>query len=62
MPGRSDMPASALIRRITGVSVFCASFTLFEAVVTARLIADATEERPINEINVTDAPRPIFCK
>jgi len=45
-PGTSAEPASALTRRITGVSVFCASFTLFEAAVTARHSAAATAARP----------------
>ena len=62
IPGSSAIPASALISKITGVSVFCASFTLFEAVVTARLIADATEERPMNERRVMREPCPIFWR
>ena len=45
---------------MTGVSVFCASFILLEAVVTARLIADATDARPMKERRVTKDPSPIF--
>jgi hypothetical protein len=35
---------------------------LFEAVVTARLIADATDARPMNERRVIRDPNPIFCR
>ena len=41
-------PARALAMSKTGVSVFCASFPLFDAVVTARHMAAAIAERPMN--------------
>ena len=56
MPGRSAAPASALTSRITGVSVFCASLPLLEAVVTARQVAAASAARPINASTVTTPP------
>ena len=53
MPGSSAVPASALTSRITGVSVFCASLPLFEAVVTARHVAADRAASPANASTVT---------
>ncbi len=55
-PGTRAVPASAVTRRITGVSVFCASLPLLEAVVTARQVAAASAESPTKPTSVTAVP------
>ncbi len=62
MPGTIATPARALTIRMTGVSVFWASLTLLEAVVTARLIAAATAASPTKASSVTSVPPPMFCR